>query len=205
MQTVPRETRRVVWETRMSFNAVEILTDEKTGELTDASREIYPMQRVDTDKNAHLRGDNDYVCAPAEHKGRLIGCGDFETTEGLRADPPAGNVDSHNIFCSWYPQAHVSIHSCDFTCGNSQGQKIDRILLYRMPKIRSYKWSNFGFASTHQLYNGAKAKAMNSVLQKLLIGKEEHKAKTNTERAQPITHDARYCLTRKASASKVRQ
>ena len=30
MQTVPRETRRVVWETRMSFNAVGILTDEET-------------------------------------------------------------------------------------------------------------------------------------------------------------------------------
>ena len=33
MQTVPRETRRVVWETRMSFSAVVILTDEESRQL----------------------------------------------------------------------------------------------------------------------------------------------------------------------------
>ena len=115
MQTAPRETRRVVWESRMSFNAVDIiLTDEETRQLTDASRETYPMQQVDTDKNSHLRGDKDYVWVRAEHKGRLIGYGDFETTEGLPADPLAGNVASQNIFCSWYAQAHVSTHSSDF-------------------------------------------------------------------------------------------
>ena len=50
VQTVPRETRRGVWEKWMSFNAVVILTDKETRQLTDASREIYPTQRVDTDK-----------------------------------------------------------------------------------------------------------------------------------------------------------
>ena len=69
MQTAPRETRRVVWDTQMSFNAVVILTDEETRQLTDASRETYPMQRVDTDQNAHLRGGNDYFCVAAKHKG----------------------------------------------------------------------------------------------------------------------------------------
>ena len=82
-------------------------------------------------------------------KGRLVGYGDFETTEGLHADPLASNTDSHNIFCGWCAQAHVSIHSCDFRYGYSQGQDIDRILLYRISERRSYKWSNFGFASTH--------------------------------------------------------
>ena len=43
------------------------------------------------------------------------------------------DVDSHNIVCSWCAQAHVSIHSCDFTNGYFQGQEIDRILLYRIP------------------------------------------------------------------------
>ena len=50
----------------------------------------------------------------------------------IRADSPAGDVDSHNIVCSWCAQAHVPIHSCDFTNGHFQGQKIDRILLYRI-------------------------------------------------------------------------
>ena len=156
MQTVPRETRRVVWDARMSFNAVVILTDEETRQLTDASRETYTMQWVDTDKNALLRGENDCVCVPAEHKGRFIGCGDFETTEGLRADPLAGNVDSHNIFCSWYAQ-HSRLHSLI----RFHERILPRIrnrsnLAVSCSERRSYNWSNFGFASTHLRYIGCK-------------------------------------------------
>ena len=64
---------------------------------------------------------------------------------------------------------------------------------------------------------------MNSVLQQVLVGKEEHKslcrkefqqddvfgvrvtAKDNTERVQPITDDAKHRLTRKATAGEVHQ
>ena len=70
---------------------------------------------------------------PAKYKSRLLVCGDFETTEGLRTDSPVGDVDSHNIVCSWCAQDHVFIHACDFTNGYFQGQEIDRILLYRIP------------------------------------------------------------------------
>ena len=52
---------------------------------------------------------------------------------------------------------------------------------------------------------GARAEVMNSVLQKFLFGKEEQKAMDNTERIQPMTHDARYGLTREASVRKVHQ
>ena len=52
---------------------------------------------------------------------------------------------------------------------------------------------------------GARAEVMNSVLQKFLVGKEEHKEKDNSERVPPSTHDARYGLTRKAAASEVHQ
>ena len=85
------------------------------------------MKWVDTDKNAYLRRDRDYVSVPAKYKSRLVGCGNFVTMERLRTDSPAGDVDSHNIVCSWREQAHVSIHSCDFTNGHFQGQEIDRI------------------------------------------------------------------------------
>ena len=84
-------------------------------------------------QNAHLRKDDDYVSVLANYKSRLVGCGNFANTEGLRTDSPAGDVDSHNIVCSWCAQAHVSIHACDFTNGYFQGQEIDRILLYRIP------------------------------------------------------------------------
>ena len=92
------------------------------------------MKQVDTDKNAYLRRCGDYASVLAKYKSRLVGCGNFETTEGLRTDSPAGDVDSHNIVCSWCAQAHVSIHSCDFTNGYFQGREIDRILLYRIPE-----------------------------------------------------------------------
>ena len=37
-----------------------------------------------------------------------------KTTDGVRTDSPAGDVDSHNIVCSWCAQAYVTIHACDF-------------------------------------------------------------------------------------------
>ena len=52
----------------------------------------------------------------------------FETTEGLRTDSPASDMDSHNIICCCCAQVHVSIHSCDCTNGYFQGQEIDRNL-----------------------------------------------------------------------------
>ena len=79
-----------------SFNAGVSLTDEEVRQLTDAACEIYPMQWVDTDKNAHLRRDKDYVSVPAKCKSRLVGCGNFETTDGRRTDSAVGDVDSHN-------------------------------------------------------------------------------------------------------------
>ena len=91
----------------MKINAGVILTDQEVRRLTEAGCEIYPMKWVDTDKNAYQRRDNDY--------------------EGLR------DVDSYNIVCSWCAQAHVSIHSCNFTNGYFQGQEVDRIWLYRVP------------------------------------------------------------------------
>ena len=121
----------------MKFNAGVILTDEEVRQLTEAGCEIYPMKLVDTDKHVYLRRDNDYVSVPAKYKSRLLGCGNFEMTERLRTDSPAGDGDSHNIVCSSCAQAHVSIHSCDFTNGYFQGQKIDRILLYRIPAVNS--------------------------------------------------------------------
>ena len=103
------------------------MTNEEVRQLTEACCEIYPMKWLGTDKNAHLRSDNDHVSVPAKYKSRLVG-----STEGLRTDSPSGDLDSHNIVCSWCSQAHVSIHSCEFTNGYFQGQEIDRILLYRI-------------------------------------------------------------------------
>ena len=127
VQAALRETRRAEWKKWLSFNAAIIWTDEEMRQLTEALCELYPMQFIEADKNAHLRRVNDYVSVPAKYKSRLVGCG------RLCTDSPAGDVDSHNIVCSWCVQAHVSIHACNFSNGYFQGQEIDRILLYRIP------------------------------------------------------------------------
>ena len=61
----------------MSFNAGVILTDEEVRQLIEAGCEIYPLQWIEVDKNAHLRMDNDYVSVSAKYKSRLVGCGNF--------------------------------------------------------------------------------------------------------------------------------
>ena len=88
----------------MSDHAVVILTARKTRQLTSVSRKISPTQRVDTDGNTQLRGDTNFVRVPAKHKSRTTRHADPETTEGLRADPPTNNVDSHTVVCSWCTQ-----------------------------------------------------------------------------------------------------
>ena len=89
----------------MSYDdAVVILADGKTRQLTGVSRKISLMQWVDTDGNTHLRGDNDFVRVLAKHKGRTAGLADPETTKLLRADPLAFKVDAHNIVYSWCTQ-----------------------------------------------------------------------------------------------------
>ena len=77
MQDVSRETRQAIRETQMSYDAVVILTDRKSRQLTGVSRKISPVQRVDTDGNSHLRGDNDYVRVLAKHKGRTTAHADL--------------------------------------------------------------------------------------------------------------------------------
>ena len=122
VQAAPRERRDVSngkkWT---SFNAGVSLTDEEVRQLTDAACEIYPMQWVDTDKNAHPRRDKDYVSVPAKYKSRLVGCGNFETMEGRRTDSAAGDVDFAQYRLQLVRTGHVSIHSCDFTNGYFQG------------------------------------------------------------------------------------
>ena len=124
VQAALRETRRTEWNKWMKFNAGVILTDEEERQLTEAGCEIYPMEWVDTDKNAYLQRDNDYVSVLAKYKSRLVGCGNFDTTEGLRTDSPACDVDSHNIVCSRCAQAHVSFTHAISRMDTSKDKKL---------------------------------------------------------------------------------
>ncbi len=90
------------------------------------------MQWIEVDKNAHKRRDNKSI--PPELKSRLVGCGNFENTEGLRTDSPTADVDSHNLVFSWCASNRVTIKSADITSAYLQGKENDRVILYRIPK-----------------------------------------------------------------------
>ena len=75
------------------FNAGVILSRTELQELLDEGVKVSPMQWIETDKNAHKRRDDKHILP--ELKSRLVGCGNFEETDGLRTDSPTGDVDAH--------------------------------------------------------------------------------------------------------------
>ena len=56
-------------------------------------------------------------------KSRLVGCGNFEETEGLRTDSPTGDVDAHNLVFSWCASSKVKIMSADISSAYLQGKQ----------------------------------------------------------------------------------
>ena len=127
-----RKTRVKEWEKWQQFNAGVILSKDEVNKLRDEGVQIHPMQWIETDKNAHLRRADKFV--PRELKSRLVGCGNFEDTQGLRTDSPTGDVDSHNLVFSWCSSNKVKIKSADISNAYLQGKENDRVILYRIPK-----------------------------------------------------------------------
>ena len=115
-------------------------------------------------------------------------------------------MDSHNIVCSWRVSSRLhSLMRFHERILPRTRNRSNHALLYHVPE--EGVTSAAILASRVPIYGtmGARAEASNSGLQKKKLDKEEHKAKDNTERVQPITHDARHGLTRDATASKVHQ
>ena len=107
-KTVPRETRRVSWEALVSFNAVDILTDEETRQLTDASRDTYPMQRVDRQKRTYARRERLIMFSCLQ--GTRVDWLDVET---LRQRENFSQIlllaTWSSTFCRSFSQSHVFI------------------------------------------------------------------------------------------------
>ena len=116
----------------MKFKAGIVLTPEQVEELIADGATVCSMQWVETDRNAFRRRDNKDV--KPDLKSRLVGCGNFEETEDLRTDSPAGDSDSHNLVCSWCASDKVKIKSADISSAYLQGKEVDRLILYRIPR-----------------------------------------------------------------------
>ena len=127
-----RKSRVKEWQKWKEFNAGVLLSKAEVQELVNEGVKVYPMQWIETDKNAHKRRDDAHI--RPELKSRLVGCGNFEDTEGLRTDSPTGDVDAHNLVFSWCSSHKVKIKSADISSAYLQGKQNDRVILYRIPK-----------------------------------------------------------------------
>ena len=132
IQAQLRKCRAKEWQKWKEFNAGVILSKAELQELLDDGVKVNPMQWVETDKNGFKRRHDKSI--PPDLKSRLVGCGNFEETDGLRTDSPTGDVDAHNLVFSWCASNKVKIRSADIKSAYLQGKQNDRIILYRIPK-----------------------------------------------------------------------
>ena len=113
---------------------------------------------------------NDYVSVPAKHKRRLVGCGNFETSEGLRTDSRAGDVDSRNGL--WLVRTSPFIHAILRTETFKGKKPIESCCAVSQLKAGSCKWSNFGLTCSRLRCNKCRTRIATSIekhLQRILI------------------------------------
>ena len=77
-----------------SFGAVVPLIPDQVQELVAEGHQIIPSKWVDVDKAQYKKGqDPNYQ---PQYKSRLVSCGNFECSEGLRSDSPTADIEVHN-------------------------------------------------------------------------------------------------------------
>ena len=67
-------------------------------------------------------------------KSRLVSCGNFEQTEGIRSDSPTGDSDLRMIITAWASVVGTKLHSADVSNAYFQPEPLDRVLLLRQPR-----------------------------------------------------------------------
>ena len=126
------ESRRVEWEKWQKFNAAVVAEGAMLQELLDSGLKPLPTQWIETDKNEHKRRvGGPYV--PQALKSRLVGCGNFEDTDGVRTDSPTCDLEGQNLLFSWAASSHLHLCSADITNAYFQGKQLDRAILFRQP------------------------------------------------------------------------
>ena len=87
------------WNKWEKFAAGRIIRGDLLRELRDAGHKLIPTQWIEVDKAEHKRRkDGPYV--PPEFKSRLVACGNFEKTKGIRTDSPTADLEAINLLIS---------------------------------------------------------------------------------------------------------
>ena len=132
VQKALQASRAQEWSKFESFGAVVPLTPDQVQELVAEGHQIIPSKWVDVDKAQYKKGrDPNYQ---PQYKSRLVSCGNFECSDGLRSDSPTADIEVHNLICCWCAAHELDLHSADVTSAYFQGRPLDRVLLMRQPR-----------------------------------------------------------------------
>eukprot|EP00959_Pyramimonas_sp_CCMP1952_P197154 4123019-Pyramimonas_sp.AAC.2 len=93
---------------------------------------MVPTQRIDIDKNEHLRRENGPLVDPL-YKSRLVVRGDLEDQLGMRTDSPTCELEGLRLIISWAAGAKKTLRCADITSAYFQGQELDRLMLLKPP------------------------------------------------------------------------
>ena len=89
-------TRRVVRNGRSGWISLE---NGILGRLLDKGHSPLATQWIEADQNEHLKRPGE--AHEINTKSRLVACGEFEKTDGIKADSPTCPVEGLNIVCSF--------------------------------------------------------------------------------------------------------
>ena len=127
------EARTKEWSKFLEFGAIVEVSKEDAEKLIAEGHQCIPSKWVDVDKNQFMKGRGDQEYVP-KFKSRLVSCGNFEVSEGLRSDSPTADTDAHNILCCWAAIQGAQLHSADVASAYFQGRPLDRVLIMRQPR-----------------------------------------------------------------------
>ena len=122
-----RKCRAEEWQKWQKYNAGVIISGDELSTLQVEVVQVYPMQWIETDKNAHKRRSNKKI--PPLLKSRMVGCGNFEDTERLRTDSSTADVEAHKLVFSFCAAKKVKVRVGDVQNAYLQGQEVDPIIL----------------------------------------------------------------------------
>jgi len=120
VQKALQVSRAQEWSKFESFGAVVPLTPDQVQELAEGYQ-IIPSKWVDGDKVQYKKGrDPNYQ---PQYKSRLVSCGNFECSDGMRSDNPTADIEVHNLICCWCAAHELDLYSADVTSAYFQGRR----------------------------------------------------------------------------------
>ena len=103
----------------------------KLDELINEGHVPFPTQWIETDKNAHkkVEAQKQRKRHVPEMKSRLVGCGQFEDTTGIRSDSPTADVEGLNLVASFAACEKLLLRCNDLKNAYFKAGQVDRLML----------------------------------------------------------------------------